>query len=153
MRKSLAVATALVLLASLGAMAQGRLGVGGSFMGGSPLLDAFAEVSLAPNLALRTTFSYIASFGGATAFEVDLSLLILLGMEQLVPYFGAGAGAMVLMGGGGALGAFTINALAGIYWPLGENFGLYIQGRFLGSVAGGMFAGSVGPGVGLFVSF
>ena len=153
MRKSLAVATALVLLASLGAMAQGRLGMGGSFLLGSPMFDAFAEVSLTPNLALRTTFSYIASGGGAAAFEVDLSLLILLGMEQLIPYFGAGAGAMVEMGGGSAMGAFTINALAGIYWPLGENFGLYIQGRFLGFTAGGMFAGYVGPGVGLFISF
>ncbi|NOX44809.1 MAG: hypothetical protein GXO72_03605 [Caldiserica bacterium] len=151
MRKPLIVAAALALLVSLAA--QGRLGVGGSFMGGSPIFDAFAEVSLTPNLALRTTFSYIASFGGVTAFEVDLSFLILLGMEQLIPYFGAGAGAMVLMGGGGAIGAFTINALAGVYWPLGENFGVYVQGRFLGSVTGGMFSGSVGPGVGLFVSF
>ncbi len=149
----MSVAAAFVLLVSLGATAQGHLGVGGSFMGGSPIFDAFAEVLLSPNLAFRTTFSYLASFGGMTAFEIDLTLLILLGMEQMVPYFGAGGGAMVLMGGGGAIGAFTINALAGIYWPLGENFGFYIQGRFLGSIAGGTFAGSVGPGVGLFISF
>ncbi len=153
MRKTAITAVALAVLVSVGAMAQGRLGIGGSFMGGAPIFDAFAEISLTPNLALRTTFSYITSFMGIAAFEVDLSLLVLLGMDQLVPYFGAGAGALVLMGGGTAAGAFTINALAGIYWLLGDNFGLYVQGRFLGSVAGGMFSGSVGPGVGLFVSF
>ncbi len=150
MRKFAAV---LVLVFGLGAMAQGHLGVGGSFMGGTPIFDAFAEVSLGPNFALRTTFSYLASFGGVTAFDVDLSFLMLLGMGGFIPYFGGGGGAIVMMGGGVAGGAFTVNALAGIYWPLDPNFGLYVQGRFLGTLSGGTFIGSVGPGVGLFISF
>jgi len=152
MRKLLVVA-ALISAFGLGALAQGHLGIGGSFMGGTPIFDAFAEVSLGQSFALRTTFSYLASFGGVTAFGVDLSLLVLLNLEGITPYFGGGGGALILTGGGAAAGAFDINALAGVYWPFGEGFGLYVQGRFLGSLSGGTFTGSVGPGVGLFISF
>lgn len=74
-------------------------------------------------------------------------------LEGIQPYFGAGAGAFVITGGGGAMGVFTVNGIAGMALPLGDAFGIYGQVRFLGEVGGGGFVGDLLPGVGLYVNF
>lgn len=153
MKKWVVVAVMALVALVPAAWAQGRLGMGGSFMGGLPVFDAFTEVGLAENFALRLTFSYIASFAGITAFGVDTSFLLVLGLEAVQPYFGAGGGAIVLTGEGEAVGAFTANGLLGAYFPLGPGYGIYGQMRFLGSVTAEGFQGSFAPGIGLYIPF
>jgi len=148
-----AVMLVVILALTSPVWAQGKIGVGGSFWAGSPVFDAFAEVALGENAAMRFNVGTLFSGGGFSAFTVDASLLIVLGLETIQPYFGAGAGAIVLMGGGSAMGAFTVNGIVGVYLPLTDTFGFYGQMKFLGQVMGGGFMGDLLPGIGLFVNF
>ena len=152
MRKT-AVVLAVILALTSPVWAQGKIGVGGSFWAGSPVFDAFAEVALGENAAMRFNVGTLFSGGGFSAFTLDATLLIVLGLEAVQPYFGVGAGAFVLAGGGAAGGIFTVNALLGIYVPFADTFGFYGQTKFLGQVSGGGFTGSLLPGVGLYVNF
>lgn len=102
---------------------------------------------------MRFTGGIVFSGGGLTAFSLDATLLMILGFEGFQPYFGAGAGAFVLTGGGAAMGVFTVNGIAGAAIPLGDAFGLYAQVRFLGQVGAGGFVGDLLPGAGLYVNF
>lgn len=145
---------ALVCLALAPAAFGQRVGVGGSFMGGSPMFDAFGEVSIGGNFWLRGTFSYIASFLGTTAFAVEGSFLWFLGAGTFQPYLGGGGGAvMMVTGGDGIAGAFVVSALAGAYFPLNPWAGAYLGVRFLGQVGAEGFLGLFGPSVGLYVTF
>ncbi|KUK26898.1 MAG: hypothetical protein XD60_0982 [Acetothermia bacterium 64_32] len=140
MRKTLAVLAAVLTLTTP-AWTQGKLGVGGSFWGGSPVFDAFAEVAFGEATAMRFGAGTVFSGGGLAAFTLDATFLITLGLEAIQPYFGAGAGAFVMTGGGMAAGIFTVNGIAGVYLPLAEAFGVYGQMKFLGQVGGGGFVG------------
>lgn len=152
MRRTAAVLAVVALLVAP-AFSQGKLGVGGSFWAGQPVFDIFAEVMFAEMAGMRFTGGIVFSGGGLSAFTLDATLLMLLGFEGIQPYFGAGAGAFVLTGGGAAMGVFTVNGIAGVSIPLGDAFGVYGQVRFLGQVGGGGFVGDLLPGVGLYVNF
>ncbi|MBC7098167.1 hypothetical protein H5T52_03485 [Candidatus Bipolaricaulota bacterium] len=152
MRKTLAVLAAVLTLTTP-AWTQGKLGVGGSFLLGSPVFDAFAEMAMGENTAFRFTVGTLFSGYGVNAFTIDATFLIILGLEAIQPYFGAGAGAFMVTGEGAAEGFFTVNGIAGASLPLGEEFGLYGQVRFFGQVAGGGFEAITLPGIGLYVNF
>lgn len=143
----------LVCLALAPAAFGQRVGVGGSFMGGPPMFDAFGEVSLGGNFWLRGTFSYIASFRNMTAFAAEGSFLWFLGAGAFQPYLGGGGGAVMMTGEGGIAGGFVVSALAGAYFPLNPWAGAYLGVRFLGQVGFGAFGGLFGPSVGLYVTF
>mgnify|MGYP000011625932 FL=1 len=152
MRRTLAVLV-VVLALTTPAWTQGKIGVGGSFWGGAPVFDAFAEVAFGDASAMRFGVGTAFSGGGLSAFTLDATFLITLGLEAIQPYFGAGAGAFVMTGGGMAAGIFTVNGIAGMYLPLAEAFGVYGQMKFLGQVQAGGFIGDLLPGVGLYVNF
>ena len=151
-RRTLAVLV-VVLALTTPAWTQGKIGVGGSFLFGSPVFDAFAEVALGDATALRFTVGTLFSGFGVNAFTIDATFLIILGLEAIQPYFGAGAGAFMVTGEGAAEGFFTVNGIAGVNLPLGEAFGVYGQIRFLAQVMGGDFAALPLSGVGLYVNF
>ena len=118
-----------------------------------PLRFAGQALMFTDMAGMRFTGGIVFSGGGLTAFTLDATLLMMLGLEGIQPYFGAGAGAFVITGGGGAMGVFTVNGIAGMALPLGDAFGIYGQVRFLGQVGGGGFVGDLLPGVGLYVNF
>ena len=152
MRRMMAVGAVLGLLA-VPALSQGLLGVGGSFWTGNPVLDAFVQVPLSDVTSLRMGVGTVFSAGGLNAFTIDGTFLVTIALETLTPYFGAGAGAFMVTGGGTAIGIFTVNGIAGVALPLADTFGIYGQIRFLGQVGGGGFTGDLLPGFGLCVVF
>ncbi|MBC7092448.1 hypothetical protein H5T53_00310 [Candidatus Bipolaricaulota bacterium] len=131
-----------------------KLGVGGSFMAGSPVFDIFAQIPVGESQGIRFTLSTMFAAAGFYAFVADGAFLITLPLEGFHPYFGGGGGAfMVIDPVGNVIGAFTVNGLGGAFWPLGEGFGLYAQIRFLGVLLPAGFQGNLAPGLGLYVSF
>ncbi|HIE48290.1 TPA: hypothetical protein EYP84_05315 [Candidatus Bipolaricaulota bacterium] len=152
MRRTAAVLAVVALLAAP-ALSQGKLGVGGSFWMGTPVIDAFVEVSFSEITAMRFNAGTMFSAGGFSAFTVDATFLITVELDAFQPYFGAGGGAYIETGGGIAAGLFTVNALAGLSLPISEAAGVYIQARFFGFQSGGTFVGYIMPGAGLYINF
>jgi hypothetical protein len=158
MRKVLAgVLFAVVLGTTLG-LAQNRLGVGGSFALGSPVLDVFLEVPMGATATRFTLGIWAIALGGNMAFSVDGSFLLTPVVGGFSVYFGGGAGGVAVVAGGlGGVAAIslTVNALGGGYFPLTETSGVYGQIKLLGVVdlATMSITALLMPGVGLYVNF
>lgn len=140
--------------------AAGKLGVGGSFnlALATPLFDIFYEIPMGDTTATRFTLGVWAVAQGAMAFSVDASFLITPPLEGFKPYFGGGAGGLVVaVGGLGGLAniSLTVNGMAGAYFALSDAFGLYGQVRLIGvlNLANLQIAALLMPGVGLYVMF
>ena len=165
--KKTAFVLAVALALTSPVWAQWKIGVGGSFGAASPMSDAFAEIALNENIAIRCNLGTMVSGGGVSAFTFDATALVPLSLEMIQAYFGAGAGA-----GNGALVAdegaaegffFTVNGIAGVELPLdevtgmelpfGNGYGVYGQVRFLGQMVEGGFNVLTLPGAGLYVNF
>lgn len=158
MRKVLGTAVALAMLVSGAGFAQGRLGVGGSFALGTPVLDVFYELP-GENTATRFTLGIWAfAPGGNMAFSVDASFLLAPDLEGFDLYFGGGAGGLVVVAGGLAGAAqisLSVNGLGGASFALSENVGLFAQAKLLGviNLATMSITALVMPGFGLYVNF
>ncbi len=158
MRKILGMAMLVVALAGPWGWAQNRLGVGGSFALGAPVLDVFYELP-AGNTATRFTLSLWAfAPGGTLAFSVDGSFLFTPQIGGFNAYFGGGAGGVAVVAGGlGGVAAIslTVNAVGGAYFPVTETFALYAQVKLLGvlDLATMSINALLMPGFGLCVVF
>ncbi|MFN3346848.1 MAG: hypothetical protein ACK42E_03450 [Candidatus Bipolaricaulaceae bacterium] len=158
MRKIWGIAVLLVVLTGSWGWAQNRLGIGGSFALGSPVLDVFYELP-AGNTATRFTLGLWAfAPGGAMAFSVDASFLFTPQIAGFNAYFGGGAGGVAVVAGGlGGVAAISlaVNALAGAYFPVTETFALYAQVKLLGvlDLATMSINALLMPGFGLCVVF
>lgn len=89
---------------------------------------------------------------------MDASFLITPALEGFKPYFGGGAGGIVVAAGGlGGVASInlTVNGMAGAYFALSNTFGIYGQLRLLGiiSLANMQIDALLLPGVGLYVTF
>lgn len=158
MRKIFAsVCLAAVLGATFG-LAQNRLGVGGSFALGSPVLDVFVELP-AKDTATRFTLGIWAlALGGNMAFSVDASFLFTPILGGFHTYFGGGVGGVAVVAGGlGGVAAIslTVNALGGASFPVTETFALYGQVKLLGVIdlADMSINALLMPGFGIAVKF
>ena len=155
MRKALLGLAFLAVLGS-GGLAQTRLGVGGSFVLGTPVLDVFLEMP-APTTATRFTLGIWALAPGRNmAFSVDGSFLLTPKLGRFDAYFGGGAGGVVVVAGGLggiALINLSVNGIGGAYFLLGDTFGLYGQVKLLGLVnlATMSITALLMPGFGLYV--
>jgi hypothetical protein len=157
MRKTLLGLVALAVL-GFGGLAQTRLGVGGSFALGTPVLDVFLEVP-APNTATRFTLGiWAVASGGNMAFSVDGTFLLTPKLGGFNVYFGGGAGGLAVVAGGlGGIAQInlSVNGIGGAYFPLSDTFGLYGQVKLLGVVdlATLSITALLMPGFGLYVLF
>ncbi len=137
MRKILGGLLVVALLGTTVGFAQSRLGVGGSFALGSPVLDVFFELP-GQDAATRFTLGLWAiALGGNVAFSVDASYLLTPRLGEFRAYFGGGAGGVAVVAGGlGGVAAIslTVNALGGAYFPVAETFTLYGQIKLLGVI-------------------
>lgn len=158
MRKILVALFVVVLLGTTLGFAQNRLGVGGSFALGTPVLDVFFELP-GPDTATRFTLGIWAiAPGGNMAFSVDASFLLTPVLGGFQAYLGGGVGGMAVVAGGlGGVAAIslTVNAMAGAYFPVTETFAIYGQVKLLGvvSLADMSIAALLMPGFGLCVAF
>ncbi|HAZ27595.1 TPA: hypothetical protein DCY67_03110 [Candidatus Acetothermia bacterium] len=157
---ALLVTLGLSLAPAWGAKAAsaGRLGIGGSFALGSPVLDVFYEIPMGDNAAARFAAGVWGFAPGAMEFSIDASFLVTPVIDGFHPYFGGGIGALVLAVGG--IGGvvqinLTVNGMGGVYFALSDTFGLYAQIRLLGVIdlADMGITGLLMPGVGLYVRF
>lgn len=166
MKRSLVCALLLIAVVSLApvwgaeAGAAGKLGVGASFnlALGTPVFDLFYEIPMGVNSATRFTLGILAFAEGAMAFSVDASFLITPALDGFKPYFGGGAGGLVVaVGGIGGVAqiSLTVNGMAGAYFALADTFGIYGQLRLLGviNLANMQITALLMPGIGLYVMF
>jgi hypothetical protein len=164
MRRSLvsvvlvAACLSIVPVAAVGEEAGGKLGVGGSFALGRPVLELFYEFPTGRNAATRFTAGVWGFAPDAMAFSVDASFLITPAIEGFQPYFGGGAGGWaVVVGGIGGMAQInlTVNGIAGAYIPLSDAFGIYGQVRLIGLIdlATLGITALLMPGIGLYVIF
>ena len=166
MKRSMVCALFLMLGLSLApawgaeAGSAGKLGVGASFnlALGTPVFDLFYEIPMGTNSATRFTLGVLAFAQGAMAFSVDASFLITPALEGFKPYFGGGAGGIIVAAGGiGGIAniSLTVNGMAGAYFALSDTFGIYGQIRLIGIVdlANMQITALLMPGVGLYVMF
>ncbi|MCS7216627.1 MAG: hypothetical protein NZ924_02925 [Candidatus Bipolaricaulota bacterium] len=158
MRRILGVFLAIGLLGATLGFAQDRLGVGGSFALGSPVLDVFLEFPARDTATRFTLGIWALAPGGNMAFSVDASLLFARVLGGFDVYFGGGAGGVAVVAGGlGGVAAIslTVNALGGAYFPVNETFALYGHIKLLGLVnlATMSINALLMPGFGLCVAF
>lgn len=159
MRKILVGTVIAVILGASGALAQNRLGVGGSFVLGTPVFDVFFEL---PGESAATRFTlgiWAVALGGNMAFSVDGSFLLTPLIGGFQAYFGGGVGGVAVVAGGlGGVAAInlTVNAVGGAYFPVSETFALYAQVKLLGvflDLATMFIIALLMPGFGLCVAF
>lgn len=158
MRKILVGTLVAVILGAAGALAQNRLGVGGSFALGTPVFDVFFEL---PGEGTATRFTlgvWAVAPGGNMAFSVDGSFLLTPVIGGFQAYFGGGVGGVAVVAGGlgGAASInLTVNALGGAYFPVSETFALYAQVKLLGvlDLTTMSIDALLMPGFGLCVTF
>lgn len=133
---------------------QSMIGVGGSFLAGTPAFDAFFQFPLGEVIDLRANLMMLFAGQGNYAFAVDGAAIVGFDLDAFTPYVGAGGGALVFIDQvGNVLGMLTVNALAGAMLELGDGFGVYGQTRFFGALQQGVFQGWLAPGLGLFIRF
>ncbi len=130
------------------------VGVGGSFLAGTPAFDAYYQFPLGEALDLRINMTMLFAGQQNYAFAVDAAAIVGFDLDAFTPYAGAGGGALVFIDQvGNVVGMLTVNALAGAMLPLGDGFGAYGQTRFFGALQQGVFQGWLAPGLGLFIRF
>lgn len=158
MRRILASVLLAAVLGTMSGFAQNRLGVGGSFALGTPVLDVFLELP-AKDTATRFTLGIWAiAPGGNMAFSVDASFLFTPVFGGFHTYFGGGVGGVAVVAGGlGGVASIslTVNALGGAYFPVTETFALYGQVKLLGviNLADMSINALLMPGFGIAVNF
>lgn len=156
MKKAVAVCLGVGLAGSLAMAGPWAVGVGGSFLATAPILDLSVSYQVVPNFLASQFTVAVASAGlTSTSLIVTSSLLFTptIGSAGVSFYVGAGFGAAVTVGGGVAQGQLATEALGGLRVHLNPSGGIYLQGKFVGTIAGGSVSGAVMPGFGLFLRF
>jgi len=129
-------------------------GLGASFISGIPLMDGYIQYQIVPEVvAVRFNAIILQISAPASNAILSLSMLFTPSAGPVTFYFGAGAGANLTFGGGGASGLLATEIYTGLGTALWYTSGVYMQVKFLGTIGGGAMTGALLPGIGLWTKF